>query len=326
MSLFYVYTPYMQSRAGSSSLSLVERDNPTKLLLEWATSKGTGPDERWNEDGLLVVGGQDTLLLGVLDGVSSLEPARVVNGGHYASKHATMSLCDSFVQGERDLMAMLVRANDAVRDVSADQGVDFQDPTQLLATTATLLLIDFASRTLRYAHLGDSALMLKHHDRPWERATGNKVALFEGRAINLALSANPENPALAFLDPDGAARQMLAENRHHQNAPGGNGYGVLNGCDNSQLQPYIERSENPIPLDEIERFALLSDGATLTTREGEGIERGHLFDRLLFQHGVDFYLERIREMENYDSALKRFPRVKVHDDATIIIGKRSTGP
>jgi hypothetical protein len=324
MSLFYVYTSYMQSRAGSSSLSLVERGNPARLLLEWATSKGTGPDERWNEDGLLVAGDKDALLLGVLDGVSSLEPARVVNGGHYASKHATLSLCDSFIQGERDLAAMMLRANDAVRDVSAEHGVDFQDPTQLLATTATLLLIDFTSHTLSYVHLGDCALMLKYYDRPWERATGNKMAQFESAAINLALSANPENPAAAFMDPSGAARQMLAENRRHQNAPGGSGYGVLNGCENARLQPYIERSEEPVLLDEIERFALLSDGATLTTREGEGIERGHLFDRLLFQHGVEFYLERIREMENYDSTLKRFPRVKVHDDATIIIGKRST--
>ena len=313
----------MQGRAGSSSLSLVERDNPSRLLLEWATSKGTGPDERWNEDGLLVAGGQDTLLLGVLDGVSSLEPARVVNAGHYASKHATLSLCDSFIQGERDLAAMLMRANDAVRDVSTEQGVESRDPAQSLATTATLLLIDYASRTLHYAHLGDSAFMLKYHDRHWERATGNKVAQFEREAINLALSANPENPAVVFQNPTSAARQMLDECRRHQNAPGGSGYGVLNGCDNAQLQPYIEQSENPIPLDEIERFALLSDGATLTTREGEGIERGHLFDRLLFQHGVEFYLERIREMENYDPTLKRFPRLKVHDDATIIIGKRS---
>ncbi|HEX9987440.1 MAG TPA: protein phosphatase 2C domain-containing protein [Chloroflexia bacterium] len=323
MSLFYIYTPYMQSRAGSSSLSLVERDNPMRLLLEWATSRGTGPDERRNEDGLLVAGDQDTLLLGVLDGVSSLEPARVVNGGHYASKHATLSLCDSFIQGKRDLAAMVLRANDAVRDVSAEHGIDFRDPAQLLASTATLLLIDFSSRTMNYGHIGDSALMLKYHDKPWERATTNKLAQFESEAINVALSASPENPAIAFQDPSSAARRMLAENRRHQNAPGGSGYGVLNGCDNALLQPYIERSENPIPLDEIERFALLSDGATLTTREGEGIERGHLFDLLLFQHGVEFYLERIREMENYDSTLKRFPRVKVHDDATIIIGKRS---
>jgi hypothetical protein len=323
MSLFYVYTPYMQSRAGSSSLSLVERDNPSTLLLEWATSKGTGPDERWNEDGLLVAGDRNALLLGVLDGGSSLEPARVANGGYYASKHATLSLCDSFIQGERDLAAMVLRANDAVREVSAEHGIDFRDPTQSLATTATLLLIDFASRTMNYAHIGASALMLKYHDRPWERATTNKLAQFESRAIDLALSTNPENPAIAFLDPDGAARQMLAENRRHQNAPGASGYGVLNGCDNAQLQPCIEQSEKPVPLDEIERFALLSDGATLTTRDGEGVERGHLFDRLLFQHGVEFYLERIREMENYDPTLKRFPRLKVHDDATIIIGKRS---
>jgi serine/threonine protein phosphatase PrpC len=308
----------MQEQCISSSLQLLDKRGPTRLHLQWASLNGSALRGRRNEDGLLVMAHEHDLLLGVFDGVSPLATAKVRNGGYFASKHAIMGICESFEQGERDLVALLLSGNDSVRKISLELRLNMSDYAELVACTATVALLNFASRTIHYAHVGDSALALKPFGEGWTKLTSDKVEQFESRAISQAFAANPTNPAQAFKDPKGSASQTLRENRGYQNAPGGGGYGVLNGHDNQRLAPYIETSKQPISLDSVESLVLFTDGAMLT---GEGHEGGAAGQPLhtLFERGPEAYLKQVRAAERGDSQLRKHPRVKLHDDATIIM-------
>ena len=266
MSPFYTYASYTQRGSISSSLMLLDTDGSARSYLEWASLNGSRVGGRRNEDGLLVVMHEQTLLLGIFDGVSPLASAKVKNGGYFASKHAIMGISEAFARGERDPSTLLLRGNDAVREISITLEIDLSDYTQLVGSTATLALLDLADRTMHYAHVGDSLLALKCSGEDWARLTSDKVAQYEDRAINLARAANPDNPGITFADPSSDAVKMLRENRSHQNEPGGSGYGVINGHDNERLAAYIEAGEHPAGLDAVESLVLCTDGAMLPDR------------------------------------------------------------
>lgn len=326
MTLLFIHTPNMEHSPVTSSLTVLGNGRPisSKLTLGWASLPGSGPKGRHNEDGLLVAGHQDSLLLLVVDGVSPLAKAEIPNGGYLASKHAISSICRAYVGGERDPVTLLLCGNNAVREISAELGIDRNDYAQLIACTATLVILDFASYTMRYAHLGDSALVIKYRGKEWARITSDKVSRFDNRALNMALEINPENPAEILQDPASEPWRILQSNRQYQNAAGGEGYGVLNGCEEAMVLPYIETSKQPATLEEIEWFVLLTDGAIIPTHLNDENQQWELLGTPCFPHDIGSYLDNIREAEVKDPLLKEYPRVKMHDDATVVAVKNES--
>ena len=313
----YSPVPHSNKQDVFAFLEWVE-DNTERFWIEWTSVAGEGKKDRRNEDGLLVIGNRDELVLGVFDGVSPLANAQVKNGGYVATVHAIRGISQDFAKGERDLTVLLMKANEAIREISSQLRIDLEDYSQVIGCTATLAYFNLASQTIQYAHLGDSALLVKFREHNWTKVTSDKVNAFESRALRLAVAKSPDNPAKELQDTKSQTWQILRANREYQNAPDGNGYGVLNGSEDKYVRMYVEYSAQPILLSQIESILLCTDGAMLEYPGTEWEEYSQYLDANLSEHGTEGFLKRIRALEKADPMLRKYPRVKLHDDATLV--------
>ncbi|MCA9910828.1 MAG: hypothetical protein KC519_19365, partial [Anaerolineae bacterium] len=83
---------------------------------------------------------------------------------------------------------------------------------------------------------------------------------------------------------------------------------------------YIE--EGTAALDNVAAVVLMSDGAMLPAlwdevTDGEA-DRLQMMGKLICERGLLNYIDHVRTLEREDASLNRFPRFKIHDDATAI--------
>lgn len=196
----------------------------------------------------------------------------------------------------------------------------------LPAAVATVVRLNLESRTLEYAHAGDTGLFLIARDGHVSRVTSDRMNQHDNTALAIGQIARTERDvALAEVIHDPAVVILNQENALYHNfvAKDGTinreiGVGTVDGLE--LLDRYIE--EGTESLDDVASVILMSDGAMMPAlwdevTDGEE-DRLQLMGKLIRERGLLNYIDQVRTLEREDASLNRFPRFKIHDDATAI--------
>lgn len=197
----------------------------------------------------------------------------------------------------------------------------------LPAAVATLAVIDTDLQTLYYGHIGDTSLILCYPDGQVKVPTRDQVQSKAGSALyaavqeavgnGLSMQEVVNHPLLRALDRD----QRIYHNYVDEN---GNtapqyGTGVINGL--PALADYIRT--DVVSLERVTAVILASDGFLLPDNplqpKYDMITRASRMWQMIQQYGVRHYLNHVRAEERADTDREKYPRLKLHDDATGIV-------
>ncbi|GGY30532.1 hypothetical protein GCM10010363_08870 [Streptomyces omiyaensis] len=238
----------------------------------------------------------------LLDGAgmpSTLRPPCIHGTAWFArSLGAALSARASLDPSLREALASAIAQTAALhRDTCA---VD--DP---LSPSATLAVVRVREDVVEWLVLGDCTLVLER---------GRSVeAISDDR---LARVAQSERAAMEAAPPGSAERlqlhaQLVRAERALRNRPGG--YWVAAAAPQAAEAAVY----GACPREEVTRAALLTDGATRLVTPFALTNWAGCLD-ILEEQGPERMIERVRDAELRDASLSRWPRSKLHDDATVI--------
>lgn len=321
-------------------------------------SQGSPGATRINEDACYFSGTGDELYLLVADGASVRVSTATLDrflaqraSGQTAASYAARLTRDVAAQlissGSRPSPASLLLAanaalratveevfggitGDAFRESAPDLHV-LHDDHRLLRLAlpicvASAVRIDLDAATLHFAQAGDTDLFACRADGAVTRVAGGSRER-DHIALGIAREQQQASPGSHFADflRDAATLERNRYNGIYHNYVDANGaidrtvgVGVINGL--PQLAAYIE--QGTLDLGDVRGVLVCSDGFIWpspwdeTPSQAEVRLRG--MGQLLADEGVGGYLRRLRAAEREDAQLDRYPRFKVHDDATAI--------
>jgi len=224
--------------------------------------------------------------------------ARRLGGAMFAAAHSP----------DLDLVESLRTAIADVAAVHADT-CDLAHPG---TPSATVTMVRVRDAELEYLALADSVLVLEH-DSGVEAITDTRIADLERRY-------RPDVDATAFGSPEQAEaiRTYNRRLRAHRNQPGG--FWVAS----SRADAADQAVTGAVPLPDLRTVSLLSDGASWLVDTFGVVDWAGLV-RILRSRGPAALIADVREQERADPDGRRFPRGKIHDDATAVLGTVQTG-
>lgn len=253
-----------------------------------------GDPERPNQDRYVIEWSGDGALLAVIDGATGPDDARP-DGGDYAE-----ALCEAitvgFASGATDPRALLVAA---IRATVAELGLPA--PSQ---PSAAVALAFVGPSWTRFAVLGDCIAVAYGLD-------GDLTVLNDDRLAFVAAEARARLDAASEDDPrrSGLREALVKIEREARNAHGG--YFIAA----DEPESGWEAVSRTLPTDQLRGLALATDGAAAGPRRyGVPGEWSELLDI-----DAPLVLDAIRQAETEDPDRGRWPRSKVHDDATLAI-------
>jgi hypothetical protein len=267
------------------------------VLVSLATTPGM-PD-RSNDD--FVAATTDAAVL--LDGVGT--PVGSTSGclhgvAWFVGQLGTALLARLAGTDKADLAACLAEAIAYVR--ALHQGTcDLSHPG---TPSATVLAVKETAATLDYLVLADSVLAVNHD--------GEVHVLTDTREAEVGRELRRHMDSLASDSSEHAAahRQYVERLRAFRNRPGG--FWVAS----AEPEAASKALTGSIPHAGVQAAALLSDGASRLADRFRLATWAEVF-KTLDTSGPDALLRQVREAEDSDPAGRRWPRGKLHDDATI---------
>lgn len=177
---------------------------------------------------------------------------------------------------------------------------------------------------LTYAHAGDTALYLFYKDGRVDSPTADQIEEHDVAAIQTVLDAQAQQKK--SFDDALQDEKVIAHNQdnavyhNYVDETGAvdtsKGIGVIDGL--PELEHYILTGE--IDLQDVAAIYLCSDGAIWPQMPGETaeqrLERWGKMRKLIEKRGLDVYLAELRKEERHDADRVKYPRFKIHDDAT----------
>lgn len=171
---------------------------------------------------------------------------------------------------------------------------------------ATVCAVRWDAEVLEYLVLSDSTLVLDR-DGDIDVLTDKSldaVAQAEKREVDRHEVGSPEHRA--------ALLALVREQRRWRNRPGGY---WLAGADPGAAAHALRGA---VPLGDVKRVALLTDGAACLVETYEATTWGRLLDDLV-NAGPEIVIGRVREIERADVAGAQWSRYKPSDDATAVL-------
>jgi hypothetical protein len=256
-----------------------------------------GSPDKPNEDGVVICA--DTVA--VLDGVTARTDTGCIHGVAWFVEHLAKA------RAEHSELAPADALTSAIRD-TAERHRDTCDLLHQGTPSAAVAIVQIRNQVLRYLLLGDITLIADKTD--WiEVLTDNRVdesARAEREAADAILSGSP------------AKAQALVRMKHAElaarNIPGG----FWVAAADPDIVTHALTGE--IPLRKVRRAALLSDGAARAVFPLELFDWPGLLAALTVR-GPGELIRQVRTAEDTDPAGVRWPRNKIHDDATIVLIK-----
>lgn len=178
--------------------------------------------------------------------------------------------------------------------------------------SATVLAVKQTATTLDYLVLADSVLAVDRGGEvqvltdPREAEIGRELR----RHMDSLIGGTAEHVA--------AHREYVERLRAFRNRHGG--FWVAG----TEPEAAAEAVTGPVPRGDVRAAALLSDGASRLADRFELATWAEVF-KTLDAHGPEALLRQVREAEDSDPAGTKWPRGKLHDDATIAYCTRING-
>ena len=205
----------------------------------------------------------------------------------------------------------------------------------LPASVITLAEYNPANHELRYAHAGDTALLVAHRNGRAEVPT-HDLTSSDNDLKRAALKLRQYRPELAFRElvrqPE-IQKHNLHNGLHHNFVDEhglpqpSQGTGVINGL--PELRYFVKTGK--IFLDDVAFVCVMTDGLEWPASRAEAFaesadeaaglaaERWAFMAEHIRKLGLSGYLDLLRETEADDADHERYPRMKTHDDATGVL-------
>ncbi len=256
-----------------------------------ASSQPGSPDHP-NEDAIAV--GRDTVA--VLDGATARTDTGCIHGVAWFVEHLAEAIAENSDQRPAHALAIAIRQ-------TADRHRSTCDLEHPGTPSAAIGIAQARRGVLHYLLLGDVTLVI-------DTADGLRV-LNDNRVAGTALAERAVADALPSGSPDKnqALVKMKFAELSSRNVAGG--FWVA-AADPSIVTNALTGMR---PLREARRVALLSDGAARAVEPLQLYDWSEVF-QVLSQDGAEELIRRVRASEANDPAGIRWPRNKIHDDAT----------
>ncbi|WML46185.1 hypothetical protein [Neobacillus sp. PS3-40] len=178
---------------------------------------------------------------------------------------------------------------------------------------------------MKYVTAGDCLLFIQYKNNEIRQVNHDHVAPLDSFGIHLAQTewrkyvSENEDPnkwglyeinqtTKAILE---AVHDTLQQNRNKMNTS--EGYGIIDGSE--EVDEFLE--SGVIPLINVKKILLLSDGLRVHSNRNQVIENEWLYSaKLAFEHGLSYLEKTIMDIEINDLACYQYPRFKQHDDKT----------
>ncbi len=205
----------------------------------------------------------------------------------------------------------------------------------LPAAVMTLIEVDPRGGLLRFAHVGDTALLIAYADGRFTVPTRQRTAL-DGDLLRLVQRLRADAPDQSFRE---AAHHLEVERKNLLNALAHNyvdehglpqptrGIGVLDGL--PELRYFVQTGE--VSLEGVLFVCAMTDGLLWPPSAEEAFaddparaaelrrQRFAFMAEQIAGRGLRGYLTALRAAEAADPDHERYPRLKTHDDATGVL-------
>lgn len=268
-----------------------------------------------NEDAFSVVALNNTLIMALFDGTSSLKPIvslKDTTGARFAS-HYLKSVFENNIKGQtpkeiiRELNKLLLERN------LKFEGATLLDTHTLPASTATVAQIDPDKQKVNISHVGDSFCIIFYKRDHSEFVTIDKNKAYDDQIFALMKEVSKEkhiSPREARQD-EKVKQALLNMFQDSHNKTDGTGQGIINGDPNAEQ--YIQDISSP--LDSVAAIFLGSDGIVPPDyNEQKENDRGKIYT-ILKNGGLEELIRIKSEIEDNDPD-RNFVRYKHADDAT----------
>lgn len=252
-----------------------------------------------NEDSLLI--NEEQNIFGVFDGASSLvhyiSPTGET-GGYIASSIASRT----FANDGESLPNLALEANKKIDEAHKKAGIDLSKNVNRFGTTAAVVKLN--DRTAELLQIGDSVIIIIKADGTCCLPLGYNDQDIETMRKWRKLADQGASGIRKLVDED-VIRQREAANTS---------YGLLNG--DSKLKDVIKSCT--VSLENVRSILILTDGMFVPKSDPDADENWTRYVDLYQSGGVKEILRVVRSTEQTDQELTKYPRFKLHDDATAI--------
>ncbi len=264
------------------------------MKVEFLSEQGV----RINEDSYLVDETQG--LFAVFDGASSLTPYRD-DAGRTGARVASETARDVFATDVSDtIFDTAIKANQAIESAHLRASINTSTPLNRFATT--IAAIKVSHHTIEAVQIADSIVIVEYTDGHVDAPLGyhdQDLAIMR-RWQELANQGHTNIRPFILHD--------LEELRANSNVT----YGVLNG--DKRAEKWLKAIE--LQRASVQSILLITDGLLLPKENPDTQEKWQDYIEICRQVGLQGLFNKVRSIEADDPGLTRYPRFKLHDDAT----------
>ncbi|MGL4991625.1 MAG: protein phosphatase 2C domain-containing protein [Sarcina sp.] len=184
---------------------------------------------------------------------------------------------------------------------------------ELTRPSATVVIFRRNKDVIEYFLLGDSTLLIKRKDGEIVRVKDITLERLDGKVIGI-MDRERKKRKLSFLEAKKFVKPMLVEHRLLKNEE--KGYWVLE----FEKEAISHGIYGEIESCEVDSLILLSDGYAAIYDNYKIFSKEELFSAVE-EEGIEEVYKKIREVEDMDSDMVKYPRLKKGDDASIVYYK-----
>ncbi|MDO8504152.1 MAG: protein phosphatase 2C domain-containing protein [bacterium] len=253
-----------------------------------------------NEDDFLITDNLFCAFDGITSLVKYIDPDGKTGGklGSYFAKEIFTANSD------RPLLEIARLANERLGEEMRKRNIDTRFKLNLWGTT--LAAIKLENNYAEYIQIGDSPIVFINED-------GELTSITTNYKIDLEILVLWERLVREGVDNIRNDRRIVdVKNKVRKRI--NMDYGVLNG--EKEVFSFIKTGK--IPLDDIKHILLMTDGVKVLQEDPRKDEDMKVLISLFLDGGVNAMLKYVRNGENSDPECRKYPRTKMHDDATAI--------
>lgn len=285
------------------------------------TKEQPGIPGRENEDVIFVAENQAKIVAAVIDGgtqMSALTSATNTLGGRFAALNVAEGIREGFSTAKNAKM-LLLEANVYLSEKSKEKGLEPNETDSEALPTAcgSLCYVDMAKGLISIAQLGDTVALAVFDNGIVKRLIHPKTCIEDSKAYELAcyIAVKKHIPLKEAIKNEKVA-EILLLGRYKENFGDGYGYGSLNGKENAKL--YIQQLY--VPHEHLSKIILMTDGMLPPGKTFHSEPDWRNVANDLLKLGPEkFYKQKVYKLKSTDESLIKYPRLKIHDDASCII-------
>jgi hypothetical protein len=262
-----------------------------------------GKEGGLNEDSYVIR--ENERIFGVFDGATSFNKF-VKEDGVTGGKIASAIAAQCFQSDAQDLYTAYQNANRKLQEEMEGAGVDTTDKLNLWCTS--IAAISIFEDVIEWLTLSDSLIIVIYQDNTWELLPKEDYSQDRWWLIQYQELVRMRKYNMERL------KKLIVPLVEVNRILGNETYGHLSGEESSSR--FIRKGS--ISREHVTRVLVFTDGLIPPNPDPS---KQDVFDKWMevyFQDGIEGIYSYVRELELSDPQLTKYPRWKLHDDATII--------